>query len=262
VGRYSQRESDEQQQQQRQRQHQRGEGAGAPGGGAGPAGFDFEEFMRDPLKWFEQEVRRQQQRAERAQQGSYTWGDASARQRHHQQQQQQWQQRGGGTGGMGGGTPRGPSGDPLRYYETLGVSKSCSTQELAAAFRGLALKYHPDRASGEADKAAATKRFQVMWGGSLHVCSHPTVAGQVVLRKKGNPPLRPTKPIIGCPILARMRSNRRSLRPTASCEMHAPGSSTTPRATPEATGRRQLLKKQRPCMVSGWCNLTNPPGAC
>ena len=37
------------------------------------------------------------------------------------------------------------------YYETLGVSRSCTEIELKAAFRKLAMQHHPDRNPGDKD---------------------------------------------------------------------------------------------------------------
>jgi len=57
----------------------------------------------------------------------------------------------------------GPAGDPRRYYSTLGVPPSASQREVAAAFRGAALRAHPDRLPPEAtdaERAAASKGFR------------------------------------------------------------------------------------------------------
>jgi DnaJ-class molecular chaperone len=44
------------------------------------------------------------------------------------------------------------------YYEVMGLQPGASKQELQAAYRGLALKHHPDRVP-EAQKAQASKMF-------------------------------------------------------------------------------------------------------
>ena len=43
------------------------------------------------------------------------------------------------------------------YYETFGVSKTASEDEIRTAFRKLARKYHPDVAK---DKKAAEEKFK------------------------------------------------------------------------------------------------------
>ena len=43
------------------------------------------------------------------------------------------------------------------YYQILGVTRGASADEIKKAFRGLAMKHHPDRAE---DKAAAEAKFK------------------------------------------------------------------------------------------------------
>jgi DnaJ-class molecular chaperone len=47
----------------------------------------------------------------------------------------------------------------LTLYDTLGVERDASDQDIRVAFRKLALKYHPDRFE-DAQRAAAEERFQ------------------------------------------------------------------------------------------------------
>ena len=48
------------------------------------------------------------------------------------------------------------------YYEVLGVTKSASADEIKAAYRKLALKWHPDRwvNSSDAEKKTAEDNFK------------------------------------------------------------------------------------------------------
>src|ERR1700689_4459025 len=52
------------------------------------------------------------------------------------------------------------------YYETLGVTRECSTDELRKAYRREALKHHPDRNPGDAAAEAkfkeANEAYQVL----------------------------------------------------------------------------------------------------
>lgn len=59
----------------------------------------------------------------------------------------------------------------ITLYDTLGVEKDSTEQEIRTAFRGLALKHHPDRFSGEV-RARAEEKFQEMTE-AFNVLSHP-----------------------------------------------------------------------------------------
>jgi molecular chaperone DnaJ len=58
---------------------------------------------------------------------------------------------------------------PTSYYETLGVAKNASADDLKKAYRKLARQYHPDRNPGDAE---AEKRFKEVQG-AYDVLSDP-----------------------------------------------------------------------------------------
>jgi len=59
----------------------------------------------------------------------------------------------------------------VTLYDTLGVERDASDQDIRKAFRRLALKYHPDRFAGD-QRADAEERFQGMTE-AFNVLSHP-----------------------------------------------------------------------------------------
>ncbi len=50
------------------------------------------------------------------------------------------------------------------YYETLGVSRDATAEQLKKAYRALAMKYHPDRNPG--DRSAEHKFKEISEGRS------------------------------------------------------------------------------------------------
>jgi curved DNA-binding protein CbpA len=59
----------------------------------------------------------------------------------------------------------------VTLYDTLGLERDASAQDIRAAFRNLALKYHPDRFSDE-QRGEAEERFQGITE-AFNVLSHP-----------------------------------------------------------------------------------------
>jgi curved DNA-binding protein CbpA len=59
----------------------------------------------------------------------------------------------------------------VTLYDTLGLERDASDQDIRKAFRRLALKYHPDRFAGD-QRDAAEERFQGMTE-AFNVLSHP-----------------------------------------------------------------------------------------
>lgn len=75
------------------------------------------------------------------------------------------------------------------YYETLGVPRDCSQDELKKAFRGLALKFHPDRNPDDPDAELRFREIAEAYG----VLSDPEQRGRYdrlgpFFRPDGRPP--------------------------------------------------------------------------
>lgn len=131
----------------------------AAAGAAAPGAAPYESWDTswvNAYSRFEEQYRRQDEEYEAQQQArkAGSW----RRQRQRQQQREQQQQRAWGYPGQDsvGRDAR----DPQGYYKELGVQPNCSKQELQAAFRGMALRYHPDTAKTEPEKKVATAKFQ------------------------------------------------------------------------------------------------------
>lgn len=125
---------------------------------------DLAEAVRNPFAWAERKAaemarRHARRRArEQARREGYErrYGGAGEQQQRQQYRQQQQQSS---SRPPPGSTAR----DPLAYYHVLGVSPDATTAEIQAAFRGRAMRDHPDRlgpGATEAERAAATGRFQ------------------------------------------------------------------------------------------------------
>ncbi len=60
----------------------------------------------------------------------------------------------------------------LTHYDTLGIERDATDQQVRVAFRNLALKYHPDKYSGQ-EQVTAEERFQTITE-AFNVLSHPS----------------------------------------------------------------------------------------
>ena len=78
------------------------------------------------------------------------------------------------------------------YYEILEISRNASGDEIKKAFRRLALKYHPDRNSG--DKEAELKFKQI--NEAYQVLTHFLVAVLQVVLGREEDTLKNTQPIL------------------------------------------------------------------
>ncbi len=65
----------------------------------------------------------------------------------------------------------------LTHYDTLGIERDATDQQVRVAFRNLALKYHPDKYSGQ-EQVTAEERFQTITE-AFNVLSHPSIARQI-----------------------------------------------------------------------------------
>ena len=59
----------------------------------------------------------------------------------------------------------------MTHYDTLGIERDATDQQIRAAFRELALRYHPDKFTGE-KRVDAEERFQSITE-AFNVLSHP-----------------------------------------------------------------------------------------
>lgn len=60
----------------------------------------------------------------------------------------------------------------LTHYDTLGIERDATDQQVRAAFRRLALKFHPDKYTGE-ERVTAEERFQSITE-AFNILSHPS----------------------------------------------------------------------------------------
>ncbi|PIO61671.1 DnaJ domain protein, partial [Teladorsagia circumcincta] len=59
--------------------------------------------------------------------------------------------------------PKSPEVIQEDYYELLGVEKKSSESEIKAAYRKLALKYHPDRNPGDIHAQEQFKKISIAY---------------------------------------------------------------------------------------------------
>ncbi|KAI9491005.1 hypothetical protein BDB00DRAFT_522873 [Zychaea mexicana] len=76
---------------------------------------------------------------------------------YYQRQSRFW---GGGASSSSSSRSTEADSDPQGYYHTLGVSPTATTADIQSAFRGLAMRHHPDRYSDPEEKKKATAQFQ------------------------------------------------------------------------------------------------------
>eukprot|EP01052_Picozoa_sp_SAG31_P017076 SAG31_NODE_1154_length_9635_cov_3.552118_5_plen_907_part_00 len=104
------------------------------------AALNWAQSMSGSKKQRQQQQRGQQQRQQQ-QRGQQQW-------QRQQQQRQQWQRQ---------QQQRRPP--PKDYHRVLGVPRTATAKQIKSAYHKLAMKWHPDKHSGEKEKAAAHKKF-------------------------------------------------------------------------------------------------------
>lgn len=57
---------------------------------------------------------------------------------------------------------RSRQGKPVNHYKVLGLEPTATEQDIRTAFKQMALKYHPDRATISSEKAVAEHIFKLV----------------------------------------------------------------------------------------------------